>query len=46
MVAMQGHGRGLGDRPLLRPRKCLAQQRRGRERGRAGGVEPGKLGAA
>ena len=41
LVAVQGHRRGLGDRPLLRPQERLAQQCRGRELRRSGGLEPG-----
>ena len=40
LVAVQRHGRGLRHRPLLAPQERFAQQRRGRERWRAGGVEP------
>ena len=38
-VGVQRHRRGLGDRPLRRPEERLAQQGRGRQRWRAGGIE-------
>ena len=40
LVAVQRHRRGLGHHPLLAPQERFAQQRRGRQRRRAGGVEP------
>ncbi len=39
-VAVQRYRRGLRDRPLGRPQERLPEQRRGRQRRRAGGVEP------
>jgi hypothetical protein len=41
-VAVQGHRRGLGDRPVLGPPERLAQDGRGRDLGWAGGQEPGQ----